>query len=63
MKINQEQAFAACSVPEFLILFTLVLISTKVGVTEVRDQTQMLCLDLFNLLSFIFMPNSPFKAT
>lgn len=53
IKIHQEQAFTACSVPEFLILFTLVLIPTQVGVTEVRGQTQTFCLELFNLPSFI----------
>lgn len=54
MKIHQGEAFTACSVPEFLILFTLVLIPTQVGVTEVRGQTQTFCLELFNLPSFIF---------
>lgn len=65
MKTNQAQAFAACSVPEFLILCVLVLISSRSGVTEVRDPTQTLCLDLFNLPSFGFisMPNSTFKDT
>lgn len=53
IKIHQEQAFTACSVPEFLILFTLVLIPTQVGVTEVRGQTQTFCFELFNLPSFI----------
>lgn len=54
IKIHQEQAFTACSVPEFLLLFTLVLIPTQVGVTEVKGQTQTFCLELFNLPSFIF---------
>lgn len=65
MKTNQARAFAACSVPEFLSLHVLVLISTKSGVTEVRDPTQTLCFDLFNLPSFVFisMPNSTFKDT
>lgn len=54
MKIHRGEAFTACPVPEFLILFTLVLIPTQVGVTEVRGQTQTFCLELFNLPSFIF---------
>lgn len=62
IQTHQEQAFTACSVPEFLLLFTLVLIPTRVGVTEVRGQTKTFCLELFNLPSFIFPCQTTFKA-